>query len=78
MLDGVYFDTKEAKSIVAIKPKPAFIPILRIAVTRERSQVVLLKEEDLPLSLPQEAGLSGPCSWWRRGGVEPPVQKTPC
>ncbi len=54
-------------------------PIFQVAVTREGSDVVLLKEEDLPPSLPDpsEAGPSTPCSWWRRGGVEPPVQKTP-
>ena len=72
MLDGVYFDTKGEKALVAIKPNPAFVPIFQVAVTRARSQVVLLKEEDLPPSLPEstEAGLSTPCSWWRRGEVE--------
>ena len=70
MLDGVYFDTKGEKALVAIKPKPAFVPIFQVAVTREGSQVILLREEDLPPSLPvsTEAGLSTPCSWWRRGG----------
>ncbi len=72
MLDGIYFDTKDAKSIVAIKPKPAFIPIFQVAVTREGSDVAQLKEEDLPPSLPEstEAGLPTPCFWWRRGRVE--------
>ena len=79
MLDGVYFDTKGEKALVAIKPKPAFLPIFQVAVTREGSLVVLLNEKDLPQPLPEptEAGLHDPCSWWRRGGVEPPVQKAP-
>ncbi|MFC1935638.1 hypothetical protein ACFLX9_02615 [Chloroflexota bacterium] len=69
MLDAVYVDTKESRPIVAIKPKPAFAPIFQVAVAREGSGVVLLKEEGLPLSLPEpsEAGPSTPCSWWRRG-----------
>jgi DNA invertase Pin-like site-specific DNA recombinase len=69
MLDGIYFDTKEEKSIVAIKPKPAFMPIFQVAVTREGSDVVLLREDPLP-ALPPEAGHANTCSWWRRGGVE--------
>ena len=70
MLDGVYFDTKGEKALVAIRPKPAFLPIFQVAVTREGSLVVLLNEKDLPQPLPEptEAGLHGPCSWWRRGG----------
>ena len=67
MLDGVYFDAKEAKAIVAIRPKPAF----QIAVTKEGSNVTLIKNE--PPNIPLEGGM---CFWWRRGGVEPPVQKT--
>jgi DNA invertase Pin-like site-specific DNA recombinase len=70
MLDGIYFDTKEAKSIVAIKPKPAFMPIFQVAVTREGSDVVLLKEGNPLPALPPEAGHTNTCSWWRRGGVE--------
>ncbi len=31
MLDAVYFDAKKAKSVVAIKPKPPFCPIFRVA-----------------------------------------------
>ena len=73
MLDGVYFDTKGEKVLVAIKPKPAFMPIFQVAVTRNGSDVVLIKE---PPGECREA-LTTPCSWWRRGGVEPPVQKTP-
>jgi len=66
MLDEVYFDAKETRSIVAIKPKPAFMPIFQVATTREGSDVVLMK--DLPPALPPEAGPMSPCCWWRRGG----------
>ena len=65
MLDGVYFDAKEAKAIVAIRPKPPFRPVFRVAVTKEGSNVALIKNE--PPNVPLEADL---WFWWRRGGVE--------
>ena len=88
MLDAVYLDTVEEKRIVAISPKPAFRPLLEIATTREGSVIVLVhdqkEDEDLGGAEPekqgqpppdgQEAGV--PCSWWRRGRVELPVQKS--
>jgi len=33
MLDAVYVDTVEEKSVVAIRPKPAFRPIFEVATT---------------------------------------------
>ena len=88
MLDAVYVDTVEEKRIVAIRPKPAFRPLLEIATTREGSDIVLVHDtkegEDLGGAEPEkprqppahraEAGV--PCSWWRRGRVELPVQKS--
>ena len=41
MLDAVYVETVEGKRIVAIRPKPAFRPLLEIATTREGSDIVL-------------------------------------
>ena len=41
MLDAVYVDTVEEKSIVAIRPKPAFLPLFEVATTRQGSDVVL-------------------------------------
>ena len=81
MLDAVYVDTVEEKRIVAIRPRPAFRPLLKIAATREGSGIALVNEKDpkntnQPPPGGQGAG-GGPCLWWRRGGVEPPVQKTP-
>ena len=72
MLDAVYVDMKEEKRIVAIQPKPAFRPIFQVATTREGSGVILIKE---PPEDSQEASVTSPCSWWRRGRVELPVQK---
>ena len=74
MLDAVYVDTVEEKSVVAIRPKPAFQPLFEIATTRERSDVVLIKE---PLQADCEPEAADSCSWWRRGRVELPVQKIP-
>jgi len=61
MLDAVYVDIKETRSIVAIQPKAPFRPVFDVATTREGSGVLLLKQ---PPEMDPEAG---PCSWWRRG-----------
>jgi len=68
MIDAVYVDAKEEKRIVAIKPKPPFIPVFQVATTKEGSGVTLLKE-------PPAAFSEAPCFWWRRGRVELPVQE---
>ncbi len=44
MLDAVYVDTVEEKSVVAIRPKPAFRPIFEVATTRAGSGIPLIKE----------------------------------
>ena len=72
MLDAVYVDTVEEKSIVAIRAKPAFRPLFEIATTREGSDVVLINEPPEASTEPEAADL---CFWWRRGRVELPVQK---
>ena len=74
MLDSVYVDTVEEKTIVAIRPKPAFRPLFEVAATREGSDVVLINEPPLTSNEPEAADL---CFWWRRGRVELPVQKVP-
>ena len=80
MLDAVYVDTVEERRIVAIRPRPAFRALFEIATTREDSGIVLVNEKDLenanqPPPDGHEAD-SNSCSWWRRGRVELPVQKT--
>ncbi|MDD5702485.1 MAG: hypothetical protein PHU23_10610 [Dehalococcoidales bacterium] len=45
MLEVVYFDVKQTKSIVAIKTKPPFVPIFQVAVTREGSGINIIKNE---------------------------------
>jgi site-specific DNA recombinase len=44
MLDGVYIDAKQTKSIVAIRPKPPFKPIFQVAVTKEGSNIRITNE----------------------------------
>jgi len=44
MLDAVYVDAKETKSIMAIRTKPPFIPIFKVAVSRKESDVLILNE----------------------------------
>ena len=66
MLDAVYVDTVEEKSVVAIRPKPAFRPLLEIATTRGGSGIVLINETPPDPEGPEAESL---CSWWRRGRV---------
>ena len=65
-------ECKEEKSIVAIKPKPAFRPIFEIAETKARSGITLIKDEnnDKAPSVGDDATENGMCFWWRRGRVE--------
>ena len=67
MLDAVYVDTVEDKSVVAIRPKPAFRPIFEVATTRAGSGIVLINETPPGPEGPEAESL---CSWWRRGRVE--------
>ena len=46
MLEGVYVECKEERRVVAIKPKPAFRPLFEIAMMREGSGVVLVRDDD--------------------------------
>ena len=73
MLDAVYFDLSDSKSIIAIKPKAPFRPVFEVATAREGSGVILLQNEKLPAGGPGvDADL---CSGWRRGRVGLPVHK---
>ena len=74
MLDAVYVDTVEEKSVVAIRPKPAFRPIFEVATTRAGSGILLINQTPQTQDEPEA---SESCSWWRRGRVELPVQKRP-
>ncbi|MDD5703337.1 MAG: hypothetical protein PHU23_14980 [Dehalococcoidales bacterium] len=44
MLDAVYIETMQYKTIVAITPKPPFRPILQMAVSRKGSDIRILNE----------------------------------
>ena len=48
MLDAGYMDTIEEKSIVAIIPKPVFMPLFEIATTKKDSKAVLISEKEPP------------------------------
>ena len=67
MLDAVYVDTAEEKSVVAIRPKPAFRPIFEVATTREGSGISLINQTPQTQGEPEA---SESCSWWRRRRVE--------
>ena len=67
MLDAVYVDTVEERSVVAIRPKPAFRPIFEIATPRGGSGIVLINERPPDPEGPEAESL---CSWWRRGRDE--------
>ena len=64
MLDAVYVDTVEEKSVVAIRPKLAFRPIFEIATTRGGSGTALINETPPDPEGPEAEPL---CFWWRRG-----------
>ena len=66
MLDAVYVDTVEEKSIVAIRPKAASRPLLEVATTREDSDVALINEPPQTHNEPEAADL---CFWWRQAGA---------
>ncbi|MFQ6028746.1 MAG: recombinase family protein [Dehalococcoidia bacterium] len=68
MLEAVYVETVDERSVVALKPKPAFQALFQIATTKEGSGVVLYPENG---KAPERIGSSQndtPCLWWRRGG----------
>jgi site-specific DNA recombinase len=44
MLDAVYIDPKQTKSVVAIKPKPAFKPVFQVAISKKNANIRILNE----------------------------------
>ena len=69
MLDAVYVDTVQEKSVVAIRSKATIRPLFEVATTREESGVVLVVENEVPPASDKPEA-PPPCSWWRRGGVD--------
>ena len=51
MLDAVYVDTKKTKSVIAVKPKPPFRPIFRVAATRTGSKIHIVNDPFLDSSV---------------------------
>jgi hypothetical protein len=68
MLDAVYVDMVEEKTIVAIRPKPAFQALFQVATTKEGSGVVPYNEKASGSTGSSDE--STPCFWWRRGRVQ--------
>ena len=59
MLDAVYFDTMQSKSIVAARPKPPLKPIFQVAAGEEGSGMRIVNEPFLGSSVfGMEAGES--------------------
>ncbi len=75
LLDGVYIDMKETRSVVGIRPKAAFAPLFQAVTTAQGSGVELVRNTQPPAG---EPGAADWCLWWRRGRVELPVQKGFC
>jgi len=70
MLDAVYVDAKKTKSIVTIKPKPPFMPVFQVAVSKEGSNIQLYKST-YPLSKADMNRVSG----GGEGGSNSPSRK---
>ena len=63
MLDAIYFDTKNSKSIIAIEPKPPFRPIFQVAASRAKPGIKIINgpldtESRSPVVFLVEAGES--------------------
>jgi site-specific DNA recombinase len=44
MLDAIYIDAKMTNLVVALRPKPPFIPVFQVAASREGSDIFIVKE----------------------------------
>jgi hypothetical protein len=51
MLDAVYFETKQTKSLIAVRPKPPFKPVFQVAATKEGSGIHIINEPYLGSSV---------------------------
>ena len=75
ILDGVYVDIKETRTVVGLKPKAPFKAVFQVATAREGSGVALLSKacpEPVERRQPSaESPGADPslCFWWRRGRV---------
>ncbi len=52
MLDAVYIDAKQSKSVIAVKPKPPFRPVFEVAAKREGSVIRILNGRENESSRP--------------------------
>ena len=59
MLDAVYIDTKQLRSVIAVKPKPPFRPVFQVAAQQEGSLIHIIddnSEAKIPSVFLVEAG----------------------
>jgi hypothetical protein len=75
LLDAVYVDIKESRSVVGIRPRPAFKSLFEAVTTAKGSGVELIKNTQPPAG---EPGAAERCLWWRRGRLGLPVQERFC
>jgi len=52
MLDAVYIDTKQTRSVIAVKPKPPFRPVFQVAAQKEGSVINILNGHENKSSRP--------------------------
>lgn len=64
LLDGVYVDMKETRSVVGIRPTAAFAPLFQAVTTARGCGVELVKNTQPPAGGPGTADQS---LWWSRG-----------
>ncbi|MFQ6029037.1 MAG: recombinase family protein [Dehalococcoidia bacterium] len=72
MLEAVYVETVDERSVVALQPKPAFQALFQLATTREGSGVVLYPENEKAPDFIGSSQNDTPCLWWRRGRLHLP------
>ena len=63
MLDAIYVDANQTKSVIAVKPKPPFRPVFQVAAQREKSVIHIISdgsEAKIPSVFLVEAGESRP------------------
>ena len=70
-VECVYVDVEDRGTVVGIKPKPQFAELFPVVNTELDSGVNFLSAT---IANEADVDLTG---WWRRGGIEPPVQERP-
>ena len=81
MVNSVFVDVAFSKSAVGIVPKPAFYSLFEALEDRPEAGMCLANPETVLKQIERPVEFDEPDKiwvWWRRGGVEPPVQRAVC